>query len=182
MMVLHGGTEYMLGSLSWIDILFLVTVLLLVFNGFRNGFVISLIHLIGIPLGFVVALLFGPQFVQLLAANGLSITPFIAYIVLFFGTVLVLHIIGTVVRGVVRSIPLIGFIDAPLGALLGFIEAWLLWVALLFVLHNFLLSAQPIQGLNPVLLTQWQGAYNETVTNSLFARVNDFIIPLLPNR
>src|SRR5436309_10487404 len=86
-------------SLSLVDILFLVTVVLLAFNGFSNGAVTSLVNLISIPVGFVVAYLFGPRFTLLLAANGLSATPLVAYIVLFFGAVLVLHIIGTVVRG-----------------------------------------------------------------------------------
>ena len=36
--------------LSWIDILFLITVVLLVFNGFRNGAVFSLITFLGFPL------------------------------------------------------------------------------------------------------------------------------------
>src|SRR5437588_12943790 len=101
--------------LSLIDILFLVTVALLVFNGFSNGAITSLVNLLSIPLGFAVAYLFGPRFTLLLAANGLSATPLISYIVLFFGTVLVLHIIGTTVRGVLQRVPLIGFGDRLLG-------------------------------------------------------------------
>src|SRR5947209_16610168 len=103
--------------LSLIDILFLVTVVLLAFNGFSNGAITSLVNLIGIPIGFVVAYLFGPRFTLLLAANGLPATPLISYIVLFFGSVLVLHILGTMVRGVVQRVPLIGFGDRLLGLL-----------------------------------------------------------------
>jgi len=83
----------MIGSLSLIDILFLVTLVLLAFNGFKNGAVISLVHLISIPLGFAVAIIFGPQFTKALATNGWSVTPLISYIVLFFGTVLVLTLL-----------------------------------------------------------------------------------------
>src|SRR2546429_9384811 len=127
-------------SLSLIDILFLVTVALLVFNGFSNGAITSLVNLLSIPVGFVVAYLFGPRFTLLLAANGLPATPLIAYIILFFGAVLVLHIIGTVVRGVLQRVPLVGFGDRLLGALIGFVEAWLLWVVLLLGLGNFFLD------------------------------------------
>src|SRR5437588_13003245 len=126
--------------LSLVDILFLVTVVLLAFNGFSNGAVTSLVNLISIPVGFVVAYLFGPRFTLLLAANGLSATPLVAYIVLFFGAVLVLHIIGTVVRGVVQRVPLVGFGDRLLGAMIGFVEAWLLWVLLRQGLQNVLLD------------------------------------------
>ncbi len=177
--------------MSLVDILFVVTVALLAFNGFRNGAVISLVNLISIPIGIVVALLFGKQLTQVLASNNLPATPFIAYIVLFFGTVLVLHIIGTVIRGVVQKIPFVGFGDALLGALIGFVEAWLLWLVLLLVLGSFLHNAQgSIQqgssvgpGLNIQVdqLKQWHDFYNETVSNSLFAKVNGFFIQELPN-
>ena len=164
-----------------IDILFLVTVGLLAFNGFSNGAVASLVNLLSIPLGFAVAYFFGPQFTAVLAANGLAATPLISYIVLFGGTVLALHIIGTVVRGIVQKVPLIGFGDRLLGALLGIVEAWLLWVTLLLLLHNFL---QDIHNLPTIINTSqfnsWQQFYNDAVTNSLFAKVNSFIVTRLP--
>jgi uncharacterized membrane protein required for colicin V production len=171
--------------LSLIDILFLVTVVLLVFNGFSNGALASVVNLLSIPIGFVVAYMFGPRFTLLLAANGLSETPLIAYIVLFFGAVLVLHIIGTTVRGIVQRVPLIGFGDRLLGALVGFVEAWLLWVVLLLVLHNFLLNINNVNSVsygvvNTSQFNSWQQFYNDAVTNSLFASVNSFIISKLP--
>jgi uncharacterized membrane protein required for colicin V production len=178
-------------SFSFIDILFLVTVALLVFNGLRNGAVFSLINLLSIPVGIAVVSALGPQFVKLLAANGLSATPLIAYIVLFFGTVLVLHIIATSVRGVVKKIPIIGFGDSLAGGVIGFVEAWLLWLFLLIVLGSFLGSVQNtvtqtthlVPGLNIQIqqLQNWHNFYNEAVTNSLFARVNGFFVKQLPN-
>ena len=169
-------------SLSLIDILFLVTVALLVFNGFSNGAITSLVNLISLPVGFVVAYLFGPQFTLVLAANGLPATPLISYIVLFCGTVLVLHIIGTIVRGVVRRVPFVGLGDRLLGALIGFVEAWLLWVVLLLVLHNFLQNIHnlPSSAINTSQFNSWQQFYNDAVTNSLFAKVNSFIVTRLP--
>jgi uncharacterized membrane protein required for colicin V production len=171
--------------LSLIDILFLVTVVLLVFNGLSNGAVASVVNLLSIPIGFVVAYMFGPRFTLLLAANGLSETPLIAYIVLFFGVVLVLHIIGTTVRGIVQRVPLIGFGDRLLGGLVGFVEAWLLWVVLLLVLHNFLLDINNVNSVsygvvNTSQFNSWQQFYNDAVTNSLFASVNSFIVSKLP--
>ena len=178
-------------SFSFIDILFLVTVALLVFNGLRNGAVFSLINLLSIPVGIAVVSFFGPQFTKLLAANGLSATPLIAYIVLFFGTVFVLHIIGTSIRGVVKKIPFIGFGDSLAGGVIGFVEAWLLWLFLLIVLGSFLGSVQGtitqtthiVPGLNIQIaqLQGWHNFYNEAVTNSIFARVNGFFVKQLPN-
>ena len=170
-----------MAGLSLIDILFLVTVALLAFNGFTNGAVTSLVNLISLPRGFAVAYFFGPRFTALLAANGFSATPLISYIVLFLGTVLILHILGSVVRGVVQKIPLIGAGDRLLGAGIGFIEAWLIWVVLLVVLHNFL---QDVHNLPTVINTSqfnsWQQFYNDAISNSIFAHVNSFIVARLP--
>ncbi len=168
-------------SLSLIDMLFLVTVVLLAFNGYSNGAVASFVHLISIPLGFVVAYLFGLRFTLLLAANGLPATPVISYVILFCGTILILHIIGTVVRGVVSNLPLIGFGDRLIGAVVGFIEAWLLWVVLLLILHNFLQNIHNIPGVIDISqFRSWQQFYNDAVSHSLFASVNSFIVARIP--
>ncbi len=181
----------MIGSISVVDILFLVTVVLLVFSGLRNGAVISLIFLLSIPIGFFVATQYGPAFTKLLAANGLSATPLISYVVLFFGTVLILHIIGSFVRNAVKVVPLIGPADSLLGAAVGFVEAWLLWLVLLIVLGNFLHGIQTtiqstvttmVPGLNITVaqFKTWHDFYNQTITNSLFAKVNAFFVSELP--
>ncbi len=179
-------------TFNWVDILFVATVVLLVFNGFRNGLVVSLINLLTIPIGFVVAFVFGPPFTQFLARNGLSLgTPILSYILVFFGTVFVIHILASMIGGVVRKIPVIGFGDSLLGGVIGFVEAWLLWIVLLAVLGTFLANAQGtintasrfVPGLNIPMsqLQQWHDFYNMAVTQSLFARVNSFIIRALPN-
>jgi len=168
----------MIGSLSIIDILFLVTIVLLVFNGFRNGAVFSLFNLLSIPVAFIVAYAFGPQFTNILAANKLPATPLIAYIVLFFGAVLILHIVGTVVRGVTSSLPLIGIVDSLIGGVIGFVEAWVLWLVLLIVLHNFL---QTVRSVPIGDLSSWQSFYNTAVSHSFFANVNSFFVKTFPN-
>ncbi len=169
-------------SLSLIDILFLVTVALLAFNGFSNGAVTSLVNLISIPLGFAVAYLFGPRFTLSLAANGLPATPLISYVVLFCGTVLVLHIVGTVLRGVISKVPLVGLGDRLLGTVIGCVEAWLLWVVLLLILHNFLQNIHNIPGtIDTSQFKSWQQFYDDAVSNSLFASVNSFIITRISN-
>src|SRR5258707_12170845 len=129
----------MIGPFNWIDLLFLVTIVLLVFNGLRNGAVFSLVNLLAIPIAFGVAVFFGKPFTLFLAANGLSISPLISYIVLFFGSVLVLHIIGTAVRGGVRAIPIFG-LGGGLGGGVGcFGGTGVLWGVVLLVIGLFFL-------------------------------------------
>jgi uncharacterized membrane protein required for colicin V production len=168
----------MIGSLSIIDLLFLITIVLLVFNGLRNGAVFSLFNLLRIPVAFIVAYEFGPQFTNILAANKLPATPFIAYVVLFLGTVFILHIIGTVVRGVTSHLPLINIVDSLIGGVIGFVEAWIIWLVLLIVLHNFL---QATRGVPIGTLASWQSFYNTAVSHSLFAKVNSYIVKTFPN-
>jgi uncharacterized membrane protein required for colicin V production len=182
---------------DWIDILFVVTVVLLVLNGLKNGALFSLINILSIPIAFIVAYLFGPHFIALLAVNGISATPLIAYGILFLGTVLILHIVGSIVRKFLKYVPLLGPADSLLGGALGFVEAWLLWLLLLFVLGTFLSAVQNgvetgstiFQGINlqdlhmgniAQFLPAWHDFYNQAVTNSLFAKVNGFFVTVLP--
>src|SRR5579863_9406895 len=103
--------------MNTIDILFLV---MLVFNGLRNGAVFSLIHLITLPVAFAGAVWFGPSLAGLLAAHHLLANPLIAYVALFFGIALVLHVIGSSVRRVLHAVPFLGAGDRLIGAGLGF--------------------------------------------------------------
>ena len=180
----------MVGSMSIVDILFLVTVILLVFSGFRNGAVISLFSLLSIPIGFFVASHYGPGFTAMLTASGLSATPLISYVVLFFGTALVLHILGSSVRNITKGIPLLGPVDTLLGGAIGFVETWVLWLVFLIILGNFLHGIQSsllptasiAHGLNLQVeqYKSWHDFYNQAITNSLFAKVNAFFVSQLP--
>jgi uncharacterized membrane protein required for colicin V production len=174
--------------LSWIDVLFLATVVLLVFNGFRNGAIFSLITFLGLPVGLWIAYTYGPQLTSVLASNGIPATPLISYIALFFGTVFIVHIVGNLLRGIVKSVPIISQGDTLVGGAIGFIEAWLLWLFLLVILGAFLGNLQTpgsslISGLNIQVdqIQSWHNFYNQAVTNSLFAKVNGFFLKSLPN-
>ena len=162
-----------------LDILFLVTIALLVLNGLRNGAVFSLIHLVALPVAFAGAALFGPSLTSVLAVYHLPATPLIAYGVLFFGIVLVLHVIGSRLRRVLHAVPLIGAGDRLIGAGLGFVEAWLLWVVLLAVLHGFLQGTHAIPGIGPSLFQSWQQTYASAISQSLFAHVNSVFVQTL---
>ena len=176
--------------MSLIDILFIVTVILLVFNGLRNGALFSLINLVSLPIAFVAATAFGPVLSGLLMTNRLPATPLISYIVVFIGVVLIFHIIATSVRRVVQRIPVIGLGDSLVGGAIGFVEAWLVWLFLLVALGMFLNGVQTtlqgghiVSSLNIQLdqFQSWHDFYNQAITNSLFAKVNGFLVKELPS-
>jgi uncharacterized membrane protein required for colicin V production len=168
--------------MSFVDIAFVITAGLLIFNGLKNGFIFSLAGLISLPAAFIVASLFSPQFAKVLANNNLSASPVIAYLVLFFGTVVIIHILATTFRNTFKALPLIGSADTLLGGVVGFVEAWLLWVVVLVILHNFLQDTNQIQALGLQITTfqSWQEFYNTAMTNSVFAKVNSFMISTVP--
>ncbi|HEY4387103.1 MAG TPA: CvpA family protein, partial [Ktedonobacteraceae bacterium] len=163
----------------------------LVLHGLRNGFVLSIINLIALPIGWWVAVTYGPRFTGVLAANGLATTPLIAYAVLFIGIVLIVHLIATSISNVVRKVPIVNLGNALLGGVVGLVEAWVLWLILLIILGNFLHAAQDtlqagsqaIPGLNLHIdqLQSWHDFYNQAINNSLFARVNSFFVKQLPS-
>lgn len=168
-------------GISLVDLLFIVTTGLLVFNGLRNGFIRSLVNLISLPLALAVAWFFGPNLTALLAANNLPSTPVIAFLALFFGTVLIVHLLSTVLSGIVKSLPLFGLSNSLLGGIVGFVESWLLWVVLLLVLGNILQDVHNFPGgILDSQFSSWQTFYNQAITGSLFAQVNSFIIHTVP--
>ena len=174
----------MLGPLSIVDVLFLATIILLVFNGLRNGFVFSLVNLFSLPVAAVVSLVFGPAFTALLTQNGLALNPLVSYIILFLIAVVVIHLVATAIRGTVKRIPLVSSGDALLGGVVGFVEAWALWVIFLLVLAHFLSLVNQSQvqqlGFHIDTFRSWQQFYNDAVSNSLFARVNGWFIKVVP--
>ena len=181
-------------SFNVVDILFLITVILLVLNGIRNGAVFSLLSLLTIPLALAAVFYLGPQFTSYLAGTGFSATPLISYIILFFLAVVILHFLASFIRGLVKSIPLVKQGDAVLGGVVGFVEAWLLWLILLIVLGSFLHTLQGSVGslqnaasivpgttIHVAQLQQWHDFYNQAVSHSLFSRVNGWFIHTLPS-
>jgi uncharacterized membrane protein required for colicin V production len=176
----------MIGPFNWIDLLFLITVVLLVFNGLRNGAIFSLVNLLSIPIAIGEAYYFGPSFTSFLASNSINISPLIAYVILFFAAVIVIHILGTVLRGIMKAIPLVGLGDALIGGVIGFIEAWLLWLIVLLIVGNVLHSVSQgthvFSGINltPTQLQDWINTYNQTISTSLFAKVNGYFVQAVP--
>ncbi|GCE48565.1 colicin V production protein [Thermosporothrix hazakensis] len=169
-----------------LDILILISALLLIFNGIRNGAIFSLIHLLSIPVGIAVVFFFGPQLVAFLSSNGLAATPVIVYIALFLGAVLLLHILGTVIRGLIQSIPAAGVVDLLVGGALGLVESWLLWLFLLMLLGGFLLALQNKDPQLAALHLQtedylpWRDFYNRMLQGSYFVRINSLFLHTLP--
>jgi hypothetical protein len=83
-----------------------------------------------------------------------------------------------------KRIPLVSSGDSLLGGVVGFVEAWALWVVLLLVLGHFLSVVDQAQiqqlGFHVDTFHSWQQFYDDAVSNSLFARVNGWFVKVVP--
>ncbi len=166
----------------WLDILAVIVILLSIWNGWRTGLLVGLFNLLSIPLGIVAAYFLAPP---LAAATHISLI--FMYAIIFFVTVIIVHIIGSALhRGMWRRMKLAADADALLGAILGAVKAWILLVLFLVIWGAVLNSSTarsvacnlpPVQSSVSSNLGSWENDYNQTINNSAFAHVNSFIIP-----
>ena len=166
----------------WLDIIAAIVLVISIWHGWRSGLMVGLFNLLSIPLGIVVAYFFAPR---VAAATNISLTWM--YAILFFATVIGVHIVGSLLRKTLRSkIPLAKETDALLGAAVSGAKAWILLVLFLVIWGNALSSstvrsvactANIVNGNVASTLSSWQTDYNHTVGNSVFAQVNSFIVP-----
>lgn len=124
-----------------------------VFIGLRRGFILQVLHLTGFIIAFVIAaryysplasklemwipypnLLEGSEWGVFLASFPLEAAFYnaIAFGTIFFITKIILQIIATMLD-FIADLPFIRFINGGLGALLGFLEAYLLTFIILFI-------------------------------------------------
>ncbi len=166
----------------WLDIVAAVVLVISIWHGWRSGLLVGLFNLLSIPLGIGVAYFFAPQ---IAAATDISLTYM--YAILFFATVIGVHIVGHMLRKFLRSkLWLAKETDALLGALVGGAKAWVLLV-LFLVIWGSALGSSTVRAVvcastvvstkAATTLTNWQGDYNRTVGNSVFAEINSFIVP-----
>ncbi|MFD1850105.1 CvpA family protein [Oceanobacillus bengalensis] len=135
----------------------MLLIVILIFGflvGLKRGFILQLLHLIGFIVAFIVARMYyaelgqklemwipypelqdesaWAQFLQNLPLE-LAFYNAIAFAVIFFGTKIILQIVASMLD-FVASIPIIRSVNKLLGAVLGFIEVYLLLFIVLYIL------------------------------------------------
>jgi len=176
--------EYVMSVLSdhWLDIIVALVLFFSIWLGWRSGLLVGLFNLLSIPLGIIVAYFFA----QGIAASTHT-SPTLMYILVFFATVIGVHIVGSLLRKtLLRKVPLAKGTDSLLGAIVSGVKAWVLLVLFLVVWGGLLNSSviQQAACASTVVtnkaadtLTSWQGDYSHAVDNSLFAQVNSAFLP-----
>jgi uncharacterized membrane protein required for colicin V production len=180
--LLRKGEHMSILTDHWLDIVAAIVLFISIWHGWRSGLLVGLFNLLSIPLGIVAAYFLAPR---VAAATNISLTYM--YAIIFFVTVIAVHIVGNVLRkGMRKRVKIAADTDALLGAIVGGAKAWILLVLFLVIWGNALNSSAVRTiacGLAPVNnsvasnLGNWETEYNQTVSKSLFAYVNGFIVP-----
>src|SRR5690625_5061162 len=136
-----------------ISLIILIILIFGFFMGLKRGFILQLIHLVGFVISFIVASLYFRKLSSHLAlwipypelsddkvwAVFLNSMPLenafynaIAFAIIFFVTKIVLQVIATMLDFVAR-LPVIRSVNKGLGAILGFMEVYLITFILLYI-------------------------------------------------
>jgi uncharacterized membrane protein required for colicin V production len=159
-----------------LDILVLITLVIGVVHGWRVGALVSLVGLLSIPIGLGAAWYWGPALTTEFAGLGFPAPLILAYAALFFGVIIVLHLLAEVLRGVIHSFFVFAFADEAIGAVVGLVEVWLLWLLFLVLWGSVLTLPLRVPGWHASDALRWERNYNSIVTTSTFAQLNHVVI------
>jgi len=112
----------------WVDIVLIIVLTILALHGLLIGIIRSVFDIIGILIGYVLAVSF---------SGSVGIPRFLAFLLIFVLIVVAVHILGRIISKAIRTTPL-GTIDRILGGLLGLVKG--LIICFVFLLVLFLLQ------------------------------------------
>ncbi len=125
--------------MNLLDILILIPILLLAFQGFRKGFIISVASLIALILG-IYASVYYSDITETYINSYFSLTDkqshVLAFILTFIIVVILIHLIGKIIQRFFSLIAL-SFLDKMVGAAFGILKAVIFVSAIFWVIHNF---------------------------------------------
>jgi membrane protein required for colicin V production len=108
----------------WLDIVLIIVLTILALHGLLIGIIRSVFDIIGILIGYVLAVSF---------SGSVGIPRFLAFLLIFVFIVVAVHILGRIISKAIRTTPL-GTIDRVLGGLLGLFKGIVVCFVFLLVL------------------------------------------------
>ncbi|HOI44774.1 MAG TPA: CvpA family protein [Candidatus Aminicenantes bacterium] len=111
--------------MNWLDVAFLVIVLVAVVFGLIKGFVRELIGLASVILGFVLAALYYPAlsgFMKGIINHPLA-ANFLAFLAIFLGVILAGSVISFLLTKIMKSLKVLAWINHLMGGLFGLIKS-----------------------------------------------------------
>lgn len=111
--------------MNWLDVAFLVIVLLAVVLGLVKGLVRELIGIASVILGFVLAALYYPAlsgFMKRIVNHALA-ANFLAFLAIFLGVILAGSIMSFLLTKIIKSLKVLAWINHLMGGLFGLIKS-----------------------------------------------------------
>jgi membrane protein required for colicin V production len=180
--------------MNFLDIIFILIIVLFAIQGFRKGLIYEMASLAGLILGIYAAFQFASS-IEVYLIEYLRIperySTIAAFILVFIGVVLLLHLIGKIIEKIVDLVAL-GILNKLAGAVFGVLKALVLLSLTLLLINHFdkeLISKEdksesslykPISAIAPLL---WEGfekyGWDKIPDNSIVPKKNTIIILLL---
>lgn len=108
----------------WLDIVLIIVLTILALHGLLIGIIRSVFDIIGILIGYVLAVSF---------SGSVGIPRFLAFLLIFVLIVVAVHILGRIISKAIKATPL-GTIDRVLGGLLGLVKGLVVCFVFLLIL------------------------------------------------
>ena len=125
--------------MSIIDIIILVPVVIGAIAGFRKGFIMEVVSLLALILAVIGAFHFLHWGISILTENfqlSGKFLPFLAFILIFIGIVLIVNALGKILKKIIQMV-LLGGLDKVAGGLIGALKFVFLFSILIWIFQVF---------------------------------------------
>lgn len=129
--------------MNWLDIVILLVLGILTILGLKRGLIKSLVPLLGIILGILLAGMLHVSFAERLSfIDSDSMARIIAFILILIVVFIVVYILGMILRGVIKM-TFLGWLDRLGGAFFGLAMGWIICSVVVVLLARYV--AMPVE-------------------------------------
>jgi membrane protein required for colicin V production len=123
--------------MNWVDVVIIIYLALSIISGFAQGLIRSLLSIIGLIVGILLASHFYKQLGDILTfISNRNVADIVAFIVILLAVMVIAALIGLVLRSIIKAI-MLGWIDKLGGAVLGLILGALSVSAILAIIVKY---------------------------------------------
>ena len=122
--------------MNWLDIVIIIVLAIFVFSGLRIGFIRSVLALVGIIVGVILAGRFYVQLAALLSFMPDTIAKVVAFIIILVVVMIIAGLLGWLLTRVVSSL-MLGWVNHLLGAVFGLVFGAVFCGAILVIWLGF---------------------------------------------
>jgi membrane protein required for colicin V production len=124
-------------NMNWVDIIIIVYLALSVLTGFMEGLIRTVLSIIGLIVGIILAAHFYTQLGNIFTfISNKNVANIVAFVIILVAVMIIAAIIGLILRSIVKNI-MLGWVDKLGGAVIGLILGVLSISAILAVIVKY---------------------------------------------